>query len=233
MFAASVHNVSAFVKCAFVFLHLFVILFVASLCVENCLSTDWVSVRYYDAEIFLTLVLRFVPECKWMLVICQWHASHASDMRVTCEWHASDTFSMWNWKMSEEVGPLASVLSSLGQIMLLQRRLTALLRRCGHGNIWQLSSRDMSWHVVTCRDIWHLHLFIRKFEFRCRTVDLSPKIETKTTQSHSVFVAMEQECDLQLPMCPFHLLLVALSNFATTCSDVYLLFSFITCNFAR
>lgn len=39
--------------------------------------------------------------------------------------------------MSEEVGPLASVLSSLGQIMLLQRRLTALLRRCGHGNIWQ------------------------------------------------------------------------------------------------
>lgn len=215
-----------FVKCAVVFLHLFVILFVASLCVENCLSTDWVNVRYYDAEIFLTLVLRFVPECKWMLVICQWHAS---DMRVTLSPCGIGRCR----KMSEEVGPLASVLSSLGQIMLLQRRLTALLRRCGHGNIWQRMATVKSWHVVTCRDIWHLHLFIRKFEFRCRTVDLSPKIETKTTQSHSVFVAMEQECDLQLPMCPFHLLLVALSNFATTCSDVYLLFPFITCNFAR
>ena len=34
-----------------------------------------------------------------------------------------------------KVGPLASVLSSLGQIMLLQRRLTALLRRYrGHDN---------------------------------------------------------------------------------------------------
>ena len=53
-----------FVKCAFVFFHLFVISFVAALCVENCLSTDCVSVRYYDAEIFLILVLRFVPECK-------------------------------------------------------------------------------------------------------------------------------------------------------------------------
>ena len=144
MFAASVHNVSAFVKCAFVFLHLFVILFVASLCVENCLSTDWVSVRYYDAEIFLTLVLRFVPECKWMLVICQWHASHASDMRVTCEWHASD--------MRVTLSP-CGIGRCRKRWAPWPRCSAAWVRLCccmaTYGNCQVVTCRDMSSHVVT------------------------------------------------------------------------------------
>ena len=151
-------------------------------------------------------------------------------MRVTCEWHASD--------MRVTLSP-CGIGRCRKRWAPWPRCSAAWVRLCCCSGASQrcLGAVDMATYgncqVVTCRDIWHLHLFIRKFEFRCRTVDLSPKIETKTTQSHSVFVAMEQECDLQLPMCPFHLLLVALSNFATTCSDVYLLFSFITCNFAR